>query len=158
MKPLYACCGFSYVMLAKANVAPVNIGNEFFSVCQSCNEWEEDWNRLCIFNFTLPWAFKIIFLIKRAKEIPSSVTGFLHALQQRFCPLSLSNIGQFSPWFITLQFLDRELMSTVAKSIQLIVLINVAVCRVLLNLIYVTDWHKCNQKSCQITSAAICFV
>lgn len=76
------------VLLAQASVAPVQVGNEFFCVCHPHYEWEEDRNLLCIFNLTLLLAFEIFLLRNRMREeVPSSATGFLHALEQRFCPL-----------------------------------------------------------------------
>lgn len=51
---------------------------------------------------TLSFAF---FLLRNRmrEEVPSSATGFLHALEQRFCLLCLSDTGQLSPWFYGLE-------------------------------------------------------
>lgn len=59
---------------------------------------------------TLLSAFEIFLLRNRMREeVPSSVTGFLHAVEQRFCPLCYASVtwGSSVPDFIVLRFLDR---------------------------------------------------
>lgn len=82
------------VLLAQVSITPLQVGNDF---CV-CIILVMNGKRTEIYSAYLTLSLAFFLLRNRMREeVPSSATGFLHALEQRFCLLCLSDTGQLSP-------------------------------------------------------------